>query len=175
MLTYYLWASFNSRWVTIRRQHIILSSVHQWLDVPLILSVPPTPPLPPTQLHFFMLAKNCVSLVSNLWRKTTTLIPPQPFLFFFLIFMLLYPHPFLLASIQHSKPKAAPPAPRTCKAAGFSSCCSQRGRGCYLSAGQCWCDRACHSYGNCCPDINSICKRNGKSHPQVSITQHNLF
>ena len=142
----------GSYWVTIRRQHLILSRVHQWLDVPSILSVPNPLPL--------LLTK----FVSNVWRETTT----------YLCFSTAM-HPFLLASIQHSKPKAASPPPMTCKAAGFSSCCTQRGRGCYLSAGQCWCDRACHSYGNCCPDINSICKRNGKSNPQASITQHNFF
>ena len=50
-----------------------------------------------------------------------------------------------------------PPPPTTCAAAGFTSgCCSEPGNKCYISAGSCWCDAACHNHGNCCPDISTI-------------------
>ena len=56
---------------------------------------------------------------------------------------------------------AVPQPPRTCRSAGFSTCCSRSGRGCYVAAGRCWCDRACRRYKNCCPDIGSTCKKPG--------------
>ena len=54
------------------------------------------------------------------------------------------------------------PAPTTCAAAGFSGCCNQPGSACYVSAGNCWCDSSCRQYGNCCPDIDTVCPQ-GKS------------
>jgi len=45
----------------------------------------------------------------------------------------------------------------TCAAAGFNGCCNQPGNGCYVSGGNCWCDSQCHQFGNCCPDIDTVC------------------
>ena len=52
-----------------------------------------------------------------------------------------------------------PVAPTTCAAAGFRSCCRLGGKGCYVRAGRCWCDRRCRIFGNCCPDIYLTCRR----------------
>ena len=46
-----------------------------------------------------------------------------------------------LLVILFRTPKPTPPT--TCKTAGFSSCCTRYGRGCYISAGRCWCDKPC--------------------------------
>ena len=54
-----------------------------------------------------------------------------------------------------------PTPPKTCKAAGFSTCCTRSGSGCLVSAGNCWCDRACRAFRNCCPDIGTTCPRTG--------------
>ena len=51
------------------------------------------------------------------------------------------------------------PTPTTCAAAGHTSCCSSSGNGCYVSAGNCYCDAECRHYGNCCPDIDTTCPR----------------
>ena len=69
-----------------------------------------------------------------------------------------------ISSIGCAKPPPVTPKPtppRTCKAAGFSSCCRRSGRGCYVSTGRCWCDSACRRYRNCCPDIGTTCPRSG--------------
>ena len=60
-----------------------------------------------------------------------------------------------------------------CAAAGFTSgCCT--GRRCHVSAGNCWCDAACHRYHNCCPDIDAIgcteCKSVGTNAVKVLAT-----
>ena len=59
--------------------------------------------------------------------------------------------------VTGSPPTVPPPDPTTCAAAGFTrGCCGEPDNKCYISAGKCWCDAACHNHGNCCPDISTI-------------------
>ena len=43
----------------------------------------------------------------------------------------------------------------TCRAAGFSSCCTSGE--CQGSPATCRCDRLCERFRDCCPDATSLC------------------
>ena len=45
-----------------------------------------------------------------------------------------------------------PPLNASCVAAGFTGCCTS-----FCSVGNCFCDFACHSFNDCCEDINDTC------------------
>lgn len=59
----------------------------------------------------------------------------------------------------------------SCEAAGYTECCTF---GC--NAGGCFCDQICHTFGDCCEDIQklcpTICKHNHYSSCMMFIIIH---
>ena len=48
--------------------------------------------------------------------------------------------------------------PGSCSAAGFSNCCMTES--CKGEPPNCYCDSLCHTFNDCCPDANTLCKTN---------------
>ena len=50
------------------------------------------------------------------------------------------------------------PIPDGCVILGFTDCCLSS---CHQPAGSCYCDSVCHSFGDCCADIEETCPSGG--------------
>jgi hypothetical protein len=48
--------------------------------------------------------------------------------------------------------------PGSCSSAGFSGCCMTEP--CKGEPPNCYCDSLCHTFKDCCPDANELCKKN---------------